>query len=63
MPSSEGNETYVKDYLFKLLEYKNSSEELTGEDNSNNLVQRTNTINHDIKLDDSHQMSNSSIVF
>ena len=24
MPASEGNETYIKDYLFKLIEFKNN---------------------------------------
>ena len=34
MPATKGNETYVKDYLNKLIDYKNSSDELSGDENN-----------------------------
>lgn len=48
MPESLGNETDVKDYILKLLEYKSSSDEFSGEDIQ---VKRTNSLLQEIEND------------
>lgn len=46
MPESLGNETDVKDYILKLLEYKSSSDEFSGEDVQ---VKRTNSLSQEFE--------------
>lgn len=48
MPESLENETDVKDYILKLLEYKSSSDEFSGEDIQ---VKRTNSLQQEIEND------------
>ena len=38
MPSTKDNETDVKDYLHKLLDYKNSSDELSGDETNHRVM-------------------------
>jgi len=48
MPTSEGNETFVKDYIYKHLEYKFSSDELSSDEHQ---PRRTNEISQELRED------------
>jgi hypothetical protein len=51
MPTSEGNETFVKDYIYKHLEYKFSSDELSSGGSDDHQIRRTNKISQELRED------------
>lgn len=55
MPATSGNQTDVTDYILKLIDYKNTSDELSGDEC--NQRHRTNQLIQEIKTEQIEQVT------